>query len=572
MEGIIIIRYDETSGPRVDFQYPSDIIKKLKLKDSALVSLYEQHVKRRMGPNFLHKKIKKRVYVASFFTGFANKYHVGKPNYVLTIILSENDEVSKDFEGMVRRIAHELLPKRGEPTFIDLFVDYYELLEKRELGPYWDAINEMDDLRKNLAQKEEIIEEPKGGGMSELINTLTSSLERSEARDRDGESVQPGQFEFKAPTAEDIQSIQPKLSDVDIENVQAKQIELEAPTSEETPFEQPELEAPTSEEIPFEQPELKAFDIENAQSEQLEFETTEKEKIQSEQKELKIFDIESVQLKIPKTNEQFRELIEVQFENYSKEELVIKVKELQTDQAYQKEDIKILEDQLAKQNLFLEEWNSKMVQLKDENENLSEIIKELKINPEQQGNIPLSEHINQTEGMRGLENQIADHEKIVQELKDKISELKEQNTNLNETVKEFTKKINKLSKEVDVKKLQIIELKNTLKNQEDVSEKDKEIEELMKKNEHLIEKMELLSKETKELKENYEREIRVSSVQLNAITNLKIKIKKIKDDISSEKKSQDQKAELISALKKDVKVLRRESDHYRNIIKEHELL
>jgi chromosome segregation ATPase len=101
-------------------------------------------------------QIKRHVSVASFFTGHASRSFLGKPDHSITIFLSDDDILPKTFEGQVRRIAFELLPKRDEPNFLDQFVEYFELLKKGELDPYYQQILE---LTQDLSSKKERIDD-----------------------------------------------------------------------------------------------------------------------------------------------------------------------------------------------------------------------------------------------------------------------------------------------------------------------------------------------------------------------------------------------------------------------------
>ncbi len=150
---------DTNTLVQIQGQYPNNLAEELKLKISVLMDLYEQHGKSKREPNYLELKLKKKVSAASFYTGFSFDRYVGRPDYEIIVFLSDDDFLSKNFEGMIRRIAHDLLPQRDAPIFDDLLVDYYELLEKKELGPYWEEasgepkkekeIEEESDVKKN---------------------------------------------------------------------------------------------------------------------------------------------------------------------------------------------------------------------------------------------------------------------------------------------------------------------------------------------------------------------------------------------------------------------------------------
>ncbi|MFX1291052.1 MAG: hypothetical protein ACFFAG_08855 [Promethearchaeota archaeon] len=152
----MILNLSEGSEPTVDIQYPENICDDLEISTSGLLSLFEQHKNVKTGPNYLEMQIKRNVSVASFFTGHSNKSFLGKPEHSITIFLSDDDTLPNTFEGQVRRIAFELLPKRQEPDFYEQFVKYFELLKKGELDPYYQQILE---LTQDLTSKKERIDD-----------------------------------------------------------------------------------------------------------------------------------------------------------------------------------------------------------------------------------------------------------------------------------------------------------------------------------------------------------------------------------------------------------------------------
>jgi uncharacterized coiled-coil DUF342 family protein len=156
LRGIVILNLSEGSEPTIDIQYPDDICDILQISTSGLLSLFEQHKNVKTGPNYLEMQIKRNVSVASFFTGHSNRSFLGKPDHSITIFLSDDDTLPKTFEGQVRRIAFELLPKRDNPDFLDQFIEYFELLKTGELDPYYQQIVE---LTQDLSSKRERIDD-----------------------------------------------------------------------------------------------------------------------------------------------------------------------------------------------------------------------------------------------------------------------------------------------------------------------------------------------------------------------------------------------------------------------------
>jgi hypothetical protein len=142
LKGIIIIGFADDFSPRVDTQVPSNVCEFLDFSDKMLQKLKEEHLLNKMEPNFIHLKLDDGIQIASLYTGFSFRHYVGKPNYAISVFLSEDDVVTDDFEGMLRQIAHELLPKREALNFDDILGKYYEMLKSGELTPYWEDIIE----------------------------------------------------------------------------------------------------------------------------------------------------------------------------------------------------------------------------------------------------------------------------------------------------------------------------------------------------------------------------------------------------------------------------------------------
>ncbi|TFF90749.1 MAG: hypothetical protein EU548_01430 [Promethearchaeota archaeon] len=158
--------FHKSPGAYIETQYPTNISERMEVKTSDLMNIYALHRMRRMEPNYLQMKIK-GVSVASFYTGFSFKHYVGKPNYCITVFLSDDDNPSNDFEGMLRRIAHELLPKKESLEFDDLLVDYYERLRVGSVDTYWEESIEGEGSKiatihadEEEEEKEEEEEEP----------------------------------------------------------------------------------------------------------------------------------------------------------------------------------------------------------------------------------------------------------------------------------------------------------------------------------------------------------------------------------------------------------------------------
>lgn len=155
MKGIAILTFDENSKPNIVTQFPINLTEFLKLKSDSLQKLSKAHLQKKMEPNFIKLKLENGLSVVSFYTGFSFRHYVGKPNFAISIFISENDAIHEDIEGMMRKMAHELLPKREALNFDDLLEKYYEMLKKEEILPYWEEIIEGETSVIKVKEKEE---------------------------------------------------------------------------------------------------------------------------------------------------------------------------------------------------------------------------------------------------------------------------------------------------------------------------------------------------------------------------------------------------------------------------------
>ncbi|NVM16787.1 MAG: hypothetical protein HWN80_03665 [Candidatus Lokiarchaeota archaeon] len=188
MKGIIILGFEENSEPRIDIQFPSNICEFLGVTPKTLKGLVELHMKKKMEPNYIELTLKDEVSVASFYSGFSFRHYVGNPNFAVCIFLSQDDVLSNEFEGMMRRIAHELLPKREALNFDDILGQYYEMLKAEELLPYWEEIIEgetsvitANKKKDEMGEKGELIEEQLDSTEGEKSEDLKPDLVKEEA-------------------------------------------------------------------------------------------------------------------------------------------------------------------------------------------------------------------------------------------------------------------------------------------------------------------------------------------------------------------------------------------------------
>ena len=181
MKGIIIVGFEENSEMYIDTQFPSNICEFLGVTPNLLKDLVEHHLNKKMEPNYIEMKLSDEISVASFYSGFSFRHYVGKPNFAIIIFLSRDDVLSTEFEGMMRRIAHELLPKREALNFDDILGQYYEMLKKEELTSYWEEIIEGETSvivvkkREEEKQDTEEIEDVKGEMVEEQMTQASSA-------------------------------------------------------------------------------------------------------------------------------------------------------------------------------------------------------------------------------------------------------------------------------------------------------------------------------------------------------------------------------------------------------------
>lgn len=181
LKGIIIVGFEENSETYIDTQFPINICEFLGVNPNLLKDLVEQHLNKKMEPNYVEMKLNGEISVASFYSGFSFRHYVGKPNFAIIIFLSQDDVLSNEFEGMMRRIAHELLPKREALNFDDILGQYYEMLKKEELTSYWEEIIEGETsvivVKKKEEEKQntEEIEDVKGEIVEEQMIQVSSA-------------------------------------------------------------------------------------------------------------------------------------------------------------------------------------------------------------------------------------------------------------------------------------------------------------------------------------------------------------------------------------------------------------
>ena len=191
----MVLGFNDNAKVFIDTQFPSNLSEFLGITPQKLKGLVEDHMQRKMEPNYAELVLENEVSIASFYTGFSFRHYVGKPNYAITVFLSDDDILSKDFEGMMRRIAYELLPKREALNFDDIFGRYYDMLKNEELTPYWEetvegetskVLVEIKDEKEHLDTEEEQIEDkikeeiPTEPGGYELLKEFEAIKEKNQ--------------------------------------------------------------------------------------------------------------------------------------------------------------------------------------------------------------------------------------------------------------------------------------------------------------------------------------------------------------------------------------------------------
>ena len=142
LKGITVLGFNEKAEVHIETQFPSNICEFLGITSEILTGLAEIHMDKKMEPHIAEVLLNNDVNVASFYSGFSFRHYVGKPNFAICIFLSQEDVSNTELEGRLRRIAHELLPKREALNFDDILGQYYDMLKKDELSTYWEEIIE----------------------------------------------------------------------------------------------------------------------------------------------------------------------------------------------------------------------------------------------------------------------------------------------------------------------------------------------------------------------------------------------------------------------------------------------
>lgn len=170
LKGIIVLGFNEKSEIHIETQFPSNICEFLGITSELLKGLAKVHMDKKMEPHFAEVLLNIDINVTSFYSGFSFRHYVGKPNFAICVFLSQEDVSNTELDGMLRRIAHELLPKREALNFDDILGQYYSMLKKNELSTYWEEIIEGET---------HIVEENKSEGEKPIKN-VNKAVDKSE--------------------------------------------------------------------------------------------------------------------------------------------------------------------------------------------------------------------------------------------------------------------------------------------------------------------------------------------------------------------------------------------------------
>lgn len=184
----------------------------------------------------------------------------------------------------------------------------------------------------------------------------------------------------------------------------------------------------------------------------------------------------------------------------------------------------------------------------------------------------------------------SDHLRNVDALKDEINglytkmdnwsgqmaELNEYNASLTMKIKEFNKLSTQHKNELTQRDAQIANLTTILNEKSEIEEGAEKLLEQIKRikseDQNLNQEISKLNETNKNLKFQVLKANRENESHLDTITNLKLEMRSIRQQISSENSNKGKKKDEIVEMKKELKVLRRERDHYKEIVKKNKLL
>ena len=179
-----------------------------------------------------------------------------------------------------------------------------------------------------------------------------------------------------------------------------------------------------------------------------------------------------------------------------------------------------------------------------------------------------------------LKDNIREQTLIISELRIETNELKyeieQKNTKIDDIEKQILKINNKIKNEAITNQKKVSESQNELETKEieiiSLKEDLSAFNNLKETNENLKSELEKQYRENEDLNQKINDLQKTNDMHLNTIADLKLNLKQFKDKEELKGEFKEKISEQMIELKKEVKVLRRERDHYKEIIKEKKLL
>ena len=186
MKGLIIFKVDEHEEIKMDSQIPIEFINLPtleKLKNIIKNDFFKDLNK----PKAFVIELNEGTRIINLYSGKDFKHFIGKPNHILSLFLDVRDDLKKDYEGMLRRFAHDILPKREARDFNILLSNYYRRLKGFQLEPFWDEIieGEFHSVKKDLNFREKqsfTIKNKEGKNFLNEAKEITSDMPEQESK------------------------------------------------------------------------------------------------------------------------------------------------------------------------------------------------------------------------------------------------------------------------------------------------------------------------------------------------------------------------------------------------------
>jgi len=188
----------------------------------------------------------------------------------------------------------------------------------------------------------------------------------------------------------------------------------------------------------------------------------------------------------------------------------------------------------------------------------------------------VSENTKNSEEIQSYKEEISEQYIKLEKWSHQMADLNQYNAKLMDDIKILNQKINERDEFLKEKERQIEALSTKLTGVEEIEDEAEKIlqEKVDMKNINLglNSELESLEKANRSLLNEIDKLKSQITVHIDSITSLKLEVKNIKGNVSAKEKEKDTFQDQMFDLKKDIKVLRRERDHYRKIVKEKNLL